>query len=139
MKLKIFIFVILLLLPLTSYGRIIEIPPKKRILSIPPAPAKPNIKDYAWSECMDRVWSKDWWRWCDNMMITIQNESKWDPKARSKTNDHWLFQLHYPYHKTFINSIDFLNEYRQVDYWIWVRLDAKKKNKRCNRYAHPLC
>lgn len=73
------------------------------------------------------------------MMLTIKWESWRRPYVISKTNDYWLFQLHYKYHKKFINSKEYKNQKNQIDYWISVWIDAKKKNRKCNRYAHPLC
>jgi len=70
------------------------------------------------------------------MMATINNESWRRPFVVSVTNDHWLFQLHYKYHKDFINSKNFLDPFKQVDYGISVWLDAKKK-WRMPRHAHP--
>lgn len=102
-------------------------------------PKEQSIQEYAHEQCMKRVWTESWWRWCRNMMATIKWESWRRPFVISRTNDYWLFQLHYKYHKTFIKSKAYLNQRKQIDYWISVRLDAKKKNRKCNWYAHPLC
>lgn len=39
-----------------------------------------------------------------------------DPKRVSVTHDHWLCQLNYTYNKKFINSPDFSDPYKQLDY-----------------------
>ena len=41
---------------------------------------------------------------------------KWDPKRVSSTRDYWLCQLNYRYNKKFINSSDFADPYKQMDY-----------------------
>ena len=48
-------------------------------------------------------------------LIECEN-GRWDPKRVSKTNDHGLCQLHYKYNKKFINSEDFKDPYKQIDY-----------------------
>ena len=48
-------------------------------------------------------------------MIECEN-GRWDPKRVSKTHDHWLCQLHYSYNKKFINSPEFKDPYKQLDY-----------------------
>ena len=48
-------------------------------------------------------------------LIECENGT-WDPNRISKTNDHWLCQLHYSYNKEFINSPDFKDPYKQLDY-----------------------
>ena len=40
----------------------------------------------------------------------------WDPKRVSSTQDHGLCQLNYKYNKKFINSSDFSDPYKQLDY-----------------------
>ena len=48
-------------------------------------------------------------------MIECEN-GRWDPKRVSKTHDHWLCQLHYSYNEKFINSPEFKDPYKQLDY-----------------------
>lgn len=48
-------------------------------------------------------------------LIECENGT-WDPNKISKTHDHWLCQLNYKYNKNFINSSDFSNPYKQLDY-----------------------
>ena len=48
-------------------------------------------------------------------MIECEN-GRWDPKRVSETHDHWLCQLHYSYNKKFINSPEFKDPYKQLDY-----------------------
>lgn len=61
--------------------------------------------DYAYN-----VWGIDFVK-----LIECEN-GRWDPKRVSKTNDHGLCQLHYKYNKKFINSEDFKDPYKQIDY-----------------------
>ena len=61
--------------------------------------------DYAYE-----VWGIDFVK-----LIECEN-GRWDPKRVSKTNDHGLCQLHYKYNKKFINSEDFKDPYKQIDY-----------------------
>ena len=48
-------------------------------------------------------------------MIECEN-GRWDPNRVSETHDHWLCQLHYNYNKKFINSPEFKDPYKQLDY-----------------------
>jgi len=48
-------------------------------------------------------------------LIECEN-GRWDPKRVSKTHDHWLCQLHYSYNKKFIDSPEFKDPYKQLDY-----------------------
>ena len=48
-------------------------------------------------------------------MIECEN-GRWDPNRVSETHDHWLCQLHYSYNKKFINSPEFKDPYKQLDY-----------------------
>ena len=81
-----------------------------------------------YKECMKEFWKVKGKYSCDNLMLTMMQESWFNPKAVSKTNDYWIFQLHYKYHKSFINSKKFASVNEQISYWLWVRKDAKKKN-----------
>ena len=48
-------------------------------------------------------------------LIECENGA-WDPNKVSRTHDHWLCQLNYKYNKKFINSSDFSDPYKQLDY-----------------------
>ena len=48
-------------------------------------------------------------------LIECENGRR-DPKRVSETHDHGLCQLHYSYNKEFINSPDFKDPYKQLDY-----------------------
>ncbi len=76
-------------------------------------------------------------------LIECENGT-WDPKRISKTNDHGLCQLHYSYNKEFINSPDFKDPYKQLDYCYekyktnpklryWP--NRKIKGKKCSDYV----
>ncbi len=140
---KFLIALLLLVIPVITDARFIMPPLSDNFLPIvieePIKEERLEIKDYVREQCMKRVGSSKWWFWCTNMMLTINWESWRRPFVISRTKDYWLFQLHYKYHKAFINSSDYKDVYKQVDYWISVWLDAKKKNRKCNRYAHPWC
>lgn len=67
-----------------------------------------------------------------------------DPKRISKTNDHWLCQLNYKYNKKFIDSEEFLDPYKQLDYcyekykinpklWYWPNRIIK--GQKCSNYV----
>ena len=76
-------------------------------------------------------------------LIECEN-GRWDPKRVSKTHDHWLCQLNYKYNKKFINSSDFSDPYKQLDYCYekykinpdlryWP--DRRIKGKKCTDYV----
>ena len=48
-------------------------------------------------------------------LIECEN-GNWDPKKVSETHDHGLCQLNYSFNKDFINSPDFADPYKQLDY-----------------------
>ena len=56
------------------------------------------------------IWGMDFVK-----LIECEN-GRWDPKRVSKTHDHGLCQLNYKYNKNFINSSDFSDPYKQLDY-----------------------
>ena len=64
-----------------------------------------NYVNYAYN-----VWGMDFVK-----LIECENGT-WDPKKVSKTHDHWLCQLHYSYNKKFIDSPEFKDPYKQIDY-----------------------
>ena len=66
------------------------------------------IQDYA--NYAYEIW------WIDFVKLIECENGTWDPNKVSKTNDHWLCQLHYSYNKDFINSPDFKDPYKQLDY-----------------------
>ena len=61
--------------------------------------------DYAYD-----IWGIDFVK-----LIECENWRR-DPERVSKTHDHWLCQLNYKYNKKFINSSEFSDPYRQLDY-----------------------
>ncbi len=90
--------------------------------------------DYAYD-----IWGIDFVK-----LIECEN-GRWDPKRVSKTHDHWLCQLHYKYNKEFINSSDFKDPYKQLDYcyekyktnpelWYWP--DRKINWEKCSDYVN---
>jgi len=54
--------------------------------------------------------------WIDFVKLIECENGRWDPKRVSKTHDFWLCQLNYKYNKKFINSPDFADPYKQLDY-----------------------
>jgi len=54
--------------------------------------------------------------WIDFVKLIECENGRWDPKRVSKTRDFWLCQLNYRYNKKFINSLDFADPYKQLDY-----------------------
>ena len=83
--------------------------------------------------------------WLDFVkLIECENGTR-DPYRISKTNDHWICQLHYPYNKSFINSEAFKDPYKQIDYcyekykvnpnlWYWPK--RKIKWQKCADYVN---
>ena len=66
------------------------------------------IQDYA-------NYAYDLW-WIEFVKLIECENWRWDPNRVSKTHDHWLCQLHYSYNKKFIDSSDFKDPYKQLDY-----------------------
>jgi len=54
--------------------------------------------------------------WIEFVKLIECENGRWDPNRISKTNDRGLCQLNYKYNKKFINSPDFANPYKQLDY-----------------------
>ena len=54
--------------------------------------------------------------WIEFVKLIECENGRWDPKRISKTNDRGLCQLNYKYNKKFINSPDFADPYKQLDY-----------------------
>ena len=90
-------------------------------------------------------WNYAYEIWGIDFVKLIECENgRWDPKRVSKTHDHWLCQLHYKYNKKFIDSSDFNDPYKQLDYCYekykvnpklryWP--DRKIKGKKCTDYV----
>ena len=92
-----------------------------------------NYVNYAYN-----VWGIDFVK-----LIECENGA-WNPKKISKTQDHGLCQLNYKYNKKFINSADFSDPYKQLDYCYekykvnpklryWP--NRKIKGKKCSDYV----
>ena len=64
-------------------------------------------------EYVDYAYQK-WW--IDFVKLIECENGRRDPYRISATNDHWICQLHYKYNKNFINSDDFHDVYKQIDY-----------------------
>lgn len=77
---------------------------------------------YAYENCTDRLWEWDIIKWginysCNDMVFTWTAENgAWGWRVESPTRDHWICQLHYPYHADFIDSPEFKDPYNQLDY-----------------------
>lgn len=54
--------------------------------------------------------------WIEFVKLIECENWRWDPKRVSSTRDYWLCQLNYRYNKKFINSSDFVDPYKQLDY-----------------------
>ena len=82
--------------------------------------------------------------WIEFVKLIECENCRWDPKRISKTNDRGLCQLNYKYNKKFINSPDFADPYKQLDYcyekykinpklWYWP--NRKIEGKKCSDYV----
>lgn len=82
--------------------------------------------------------------WIEFVKLIECENGRWDPKRVSKTNDRGLCQLNYRYNKKFINSPDFADPYKQLDYCYekykinpnlryWPR--RKIEGKKCSDYV----
>ena len=69
------------------------------------------------------------WGWKDMVTTMIWENWGFNKDIVSITNDHWLCQLHYTWHKTFIDSKDFKDPIKQANYCVGVRKDAVKKHR----------
>lgn len=70
------------------------------------------------------------WRdyWCDKQTLTRTAENwAWGWWVVSPTRDYWICQLHYKYHKKFIESEKFEDPKEQIRYCQEVREDAMRK------------
>ena len=54
--------------------------------------------------------------WIEFVKLIECENGRWDPNRVSKTNDRGLCQLNYKFNKKFINSPDFADPYKQLDY-----------------------
>ncbi len=69
-----------------------------------------------------------------DMIGTWQHESDWQAQVISHANsngtrDYGLCQLNSRYHLSFINSEEYKDPYKQLDYCISIYYDARKRNK----------
>lgn len=69
-----------------------------------------------------------------DMILTFLSEND-NMGLRRPSNNKWVWgyhaygicQLYYKYHKLFIDSPEFDDPYKQMDYCMWVWMDAKKR------------
>lgn len=54
--------------------------------------------------------------WLDFVALIECENWNWNPYIKSSTNDYWICQLNYYYNKKFINSEDYKDVYKQLDY-----------------------
>ena len=82
--------------------------------------------------------------WLDFVKLIECENGRRDPYRVSKTHDHGICQLHYKYNKQFIESDDFQDVYKQIDYcyekykinpklWYWP--NRKIKWQKCTDYV----
>ena len=82
--------------------------------------------------------------WMDFVIMIECENGNWDPYAISKTNDHGICQLNYRYNKKFIDSDDFKDVNKQLEYcynkrkinpklWYWP--NRKIKWVKCSEYV----
>lgn len=100
-----------------------------------------DIASYGMNKCREEIWDIKWMYNCQNFILTINAENggrnmNAKPKNNNWTTDNWLCQLNSAYHSDFINSEEFKDPYKQMDYCLWVRKDAKRK-KSMPWYAYP--
>jgi len=93
-----------------------------------------SIASYGYDKCKENI--KDDWKYsCKNFILTLNSENggwnanKASPKNKNGTRDHWLCQLNSAYYHKFINSEDFKDPYKQIDYCLWIWIDSKNENK----------
>lgn len=95
------------------------------------------LATHIYSKCLSKIWRIEWTYSCEELVRTFTKENgAWitNRKWRS-TPDHGLCQLNIKWHKKFINSEDFNDPHKQLDYCLDVRIDAKNK-KTMPRYWH---
>lgn len=87
------------------------------------------LATHIYSKCLAVVWRIEWKYSCEELVRTFTKENgSWDTTRKWRsTPDHWLCQLNIRRHKKFINSEDFNNPHKQLDYCLEVWIDAKKK------------
>lgn len=81
-----------------------------------------------YNKCIERFPNYDWDYSCENFVRTMAVENtEFKLDIVSKWNDHWLCQLNYKRHALFIDSIDFKDGDKQINYCLSVREDAHDK------------
>lgn len=94
-----------------------------------------NLVQIQQNICLDTIWPWDHWKnWynysCENQTLVRTAENwGWFWDRVSPTNDHGFCQLNYRRHKNFIDSPEFADQYRQLEYCNQVWMDAYKKWK----------
>lgn len=90
------------------------------------------LATYAYNTCLS-VNPEDGKYSCRNMILTRNaenggwNKDRMSGKNKNWTRDYWFCQLNSTYHRDFISSPEFVDPYKQLDYCLSVRLDAKRK------------
>lgn len=90
------------------------------------------LATYGYQECIKKLPDESGKYSCNNFILTLNSENwGWNIKATNKNNngtkDSWLCQLNSQYHSKFINSQEFQDPYKQIEYCLGVWQDAKRK------------
>lgn len=93
------------------------------------------VATYGYRKCIEKIGEIKGKYSCDNFILTLNSENWWrnkdkeSPKNSNWTKDYGLCQLNSAYHSSFIKSEDFKDPYKQIEYCLWVWIDAKNKWK----------
>lgn len=90
------------------------------------------VASYGFDNCVKILGTEEWKYSCRNFILTLNAENGgWNIHATNSNNnwttDYGLCQLNDRYHSNFIQSGSFEDPYKQIDYCLEVRQDAKRK------------
>lgn len=84
------------------------------------------------NEWLSYMYEKSWYD--KDMILTFlsENDNMWIDRPSNFTwfnwqRAYWICQLYYTYHKDFIESEEFKDPYKQMDYCMWVWNNAKER------------
>ena len=98
-----------------------------------------SLATHVYTKCISKIGRITGTYSCEELIRTFTKENgAWNYLTKGKsTSDHWLCQLNIRRHKKFINSEEFQNPHKQLDYCLEVWMDAKSKWK-MPRYWHKM-
>lgn len=102
-----------------------------------------SLATHIYQKCLDKLWDVQGKYSCEELIYTFTVENggwiidRRSPPNSNGTRDYGLCQLNYRWHKNFIDSDDYHDPHKQLEYCLEVWVDASRKGT-MPRYGHRI-